>query len=71
MLGSRPGGLLRVTHLENDGEWLYRQALALEAEGIVGKDLSSTNQPGVRSLQWPNIKRPGAVPPERFHFASR
>ena len=68
LLSSRPEGLLRVTHLETDGEWLYQQALALELEGIVAKDLASTYQPGVRSLQWLKVKRPGAVPPERFHF---
>ena len=71
LLSSRPEGLLRVTHLETDGEWLYRQALALELEGIVAKDLSSRYLPGVRSTAWLKIKRPGAVPAERFHFGSR
>ena len=71
LLGSRPEALLRVTHLENDGEWLYQQAVALGLEGIVAKDLSSTYQPGVRSLQWLKIKRPGAAPSERFHLGSR
>jgi len=63
--------ILRVGYLETRGEWLYQQALALELEGIVAKNLESTYQPGVRSWDWLKIKRPGAVPPERFHFGSR
>lgn len=33
LLSSRPEALLRMTHLENDGEWLCLQAAALELEG--------------------------------------
>ena len=42
-------------------------ALALLLEGVViGKGLDFQYFPGVRSPNWLKIKRPGAVPPERF-----
>jgi bifunctional non-homologous end joining protein LigD len=47
--------------------WLYARALELELEGIVGKRADSTYTPGERSRDWFKLKRPGAVPPERFH----
>ena len=46
---------------------MYRAALELSLEGIVAKRLASTYQPGVRSRDWLKIKRPGAVPAERFN----
>jgi bifunctional non-homologous end joining protein LigD len=49
-----------------DGEAMYRAALELQLEGIVAKRLTAPYQPGVRSPDWRKIKRPGAVPAERF-----
>jgi len=46
--------------------WLYEQALAHQLEGIVGKREDSIYEPGVRSKSWFKLKRPGAVPAERF-----
>jgi bifunctional non-homologous end joining protein LigD len=65
LLSDPPAGLLYVADVD-DGEWLYDNALALNLEGIVGKRASSTYQAGVRSRDWVKVKRPGAVPPERF-----
>lgn len=58
----------RVLHVSGteDGAWLYKTALQIELEGVVGKRLGSTYQDGVRSADWFKVKRPGAVPPERF-----
>lgn len=50
----------------DDGDWLYRQALALKLEGIVAKRAGSLYADGRRSHDWVKVKRPGAVPPERF-----
>lgn len=47
--------------------WLYEHALSLKLEGIVGKLAQSKYRPGVRTTDWFKLKRPGAVPPERFH----
>ena len=58
--------MLLVGALDLEGEWLYRQALALQLEGIVAKRLDSQYFPGIRTPDWLKIKRPGAVPPERF-----
>jgi len=58
--------VLLVGTLDTEGEWLYQQALALRLEGIVGKRLDSLYFPGIRSSDWLKVKRPGAVPPERF-----
>jgi bifunctional non-homologous end joining protein LigD len=58
--------VLVVGTLDTEGEWLYQQALALNLEGIVGKHLDSHYFPGIRSSDWLKVKRPGAVPPERF-----
>lgn len=63
--------IIAVGYLESAGKQLYAQALALELEGIVAKDLASPYVPGVRSADWLKIKRPGAVPAERFKFSSR
>jgi len=57
--------LLFVQSVE-DGAWLYRQALELELEGIVGKRAGNAYRCGNRSPDWVKIKRPGAVPPQRF-----
>jgi ATP-dependent DNA ligase len=47
-----------------------RGCLALELEGIVGKRKDSIYMPGERTGDWRKVRRPGAVPPERFRFAS-
>ncbi|GLC97845.1 DNA ligase [Cupriavidus sp. TA19] len=65
LLGQAAPGLLFVDSVE-DGAWLYGHALALGLEGVVGKRAGSTYQAGERSSDWLKIKRPGAVPPERF-----
>ncbi|WP_260501708.1 hypothetical protein [Aquabacterium sp. J223] len=57
--------VMRVTGFVGQGVWLFEQAKALELEGIVAKRLASPYAGG-RSLDWLKIKRPGAVPPERF-----
>ncbi|AZG14917.1 hypothetical protein EHF44_16650 [Cupriavidus pauculus] len=65
LLRSHGGQVLHVTGVD-DGDWLYRSALELKLEGVVGKRLGSPYQNGVRSADWIKVKRPGAVPPERF-----
>jgi bifunctional non-homologous end joining protein LigD len=52
--------------VENPVSWLYTHALALELEGVVGKLADSPYVPGERTKYWFKLKRPGAVPPERF-----
>lgn len=64
--------VLYARHISGDdvGEpvsWLYARALELELEGIVAKRADSLYRPGERSPDWFKLKRPGAVPPERFH----
>ncbi len=65
MLRSRSDQVLLVTGVDN-GRWLYQSALDLKLEGVVGKRQGSAYQDGVRSPDWIKVKRPGAVPPERF-----
>lgn len=65
LLRSHGGQVLHVTGVD-DGDWLYRSALELSLEGVVGKRLGSPYRDGVRSADWIKVKRPGAVPPERF-----
>jgi bifunctional non-homologous end joining protein LigD len=65
LLADPPPGLLYVQDID-DGEWLYDNALALNLEGIVGKRAGSTYQDGARSRDWVKVKRPGAVPAQRF-----
>lgn len=65
LLRSHGGQVLHVTGVD-DGDWLYRSALELKLEGVVGKRLGSPYRDGVRSTDWVKVKRPGAVPPERF-----
>ena len=57
--------LLLVTAVD-DGKWLYRSAVALNLEGVVGKRRGSSYQDGARSPDWIKVKVPGSVPPERF-----
>ncbi|UGQ45069.1 ATP-dependent DNA ligase [Massilia endophytica] len=68
--------VLYVQHLDgsevtNPLSWLYTHALELKLEGIVGKRADSVYEPGVRSPNWFKLKRPGAVPPERFQRSKR
>lgn len=60
-----PDTLLFVDWVE-DGDWLYQQALALKLEGIVAKRAGSPYAAGKRSSDWVKVKRPGAIPAERF-----
>ena len=55
-----------MQHVVGEGNWLFERVLALELEGIVAKRLDSTYKSGERTREWLKIKRPGAVPPERF-----
>jgi bifunctional non-homologous end joining protein LigD len=55
-----------IDQVADHGEAMYRVALQLSLEGIVAKRLASPYRPGVRSRDWLKIKRPGAVPAERF-----
>lgn len=61
-----PPHLLFLDHIETEGEWLFRQAVGLSLEGIVAKRADSIYEPGVRSQAWQKIKRPGAIPAQRF-----
>ena len=55
-----------VDQVPEHGEAMFKAALELGLEGIVAKRLHAPYQPGVRSRDWLKIKRPGAVPAERF-----
>lgn len=66
LLAARPASVLYVSGIDADGEGLYEQAVALRLEGIVAKRLRSHYVPGERSADWIKIKRPGAVPAQRF-----
>lgn len=61
-----PHGVVAISHVLADGEWLYASAVALGLEGIVRKRLASTYQFGTRSLDWLKIKPKRAVPAQRF-----
>ncbi len=67
ILRSHSGRVLHVAGVE-DGLWLYRSALGLKLEGVVGKRLGSTYQDGKQSADWIKVNRPGAVPPKRFEL---
>jgi bifunctional non-homologous end joining protein LigD len=58
--------VLLVQDMPDKVAWLYEQALALQLEGIVAKRLDSPYLAGVRSDNWLKIKRPGAIPAQRF-----
>lgn len=55
-----------IHQVPEHGEAMYRAAVKLGLEGIVAKRLMSPYRPGVRSRDWLKVKRPGAVPKERF-----
>lgn len=65
LLVDPPPGLLYVQDVD-DGEWPYDNALALNLEGIVGKRAGSKYAVGIRSPDWVKVKRPGAMPAQRF-----
>ena len=58
--------VLLVKDLPGRGKWLYEQARELRLEGIVSKRLDSEYLSGIRTDNWVKVKRPGAVPAERF-----
>jgi bifunctional non-homologous end joining protein LigD len=66
LLTPAPPAVLYVGHLEDGGNRLYAQACALQLEGIVCKRLGSPYVGGERNGDWLKVKRPGAVPAERF-----
>lgn len=59
--------VLVVDLIPEQGEALYQHVLALKLEGLVAKRLDSPYRPGERSMDWLKIKRPGAVPAQRFN----
>lgn len=63
--------LLVVDAIPEEGLQMYSMAVQLQLEGLVAKHEASTYEPGERSPMWRRIKRPGAVPPERFAHARR
>lgn len=68
---TQPDHTLYVQHFTADDvespiSWLYKQALELHLEGVVAKLANSAYEPGIRTPYWFKLKRPGAVPPERF-----
>jgi bifunctional non-homologous end joining protein LigD len=66
LLVEPPHSVLLVQDMPDKVEWLYRQAIALELEGIVAKRLDSVYLSGQRSNAWLKIKRPNAIPAQRF-----
>jgi bifunctional non-homologous end joining protein LigD len=66
LLTPAPDASLYVGHVVDAGAELYAHACALHLEGIVCKRLGSPYASGERNGNWLKVKRPGAVPPERF-----
>lgn len=71
LLDPAPPNVLYARHIDATTadapvSWLYERALGLKLEGVVGKLAQSKYRPGVRTTDWFKLKRPGAVPPERF-----
>jgi bifunctional non-homologous end joining protein LigD len=66
LLVEPPQSVLLVQDMPDKVEWLYHQAIALELEGIVAKRLDSVYLSGQRSNAWLKIKRPNAIPAQRF-----
>ena len=66
LLTPAPPSVLYVSHLEEGGDTLYAHACTLRLEGIVCKRLGSPYADGQRNGDWLKVKRPGAIPPERF-----
>lgn len=71
-----PEHTLYVQHMSSDDvdrpiSWLYDHALQLHLEGVVAKRADSIYRPGERVREWFKLKRPGAVPKERFKHKTR
>ena len=71
ILESAPSSVLYARHISSEDcdapvTWLFEHALTLQLEGVVGKLADSPYLPGQRSPLWFKLKRPGAVPPDRF-----
>ena len=71
LLTPAPPHILFAKHVtaamvSNPVSWLFDHALTLRLEGVVGKLANSVYLPGERTTAWFKLKRPGAVPPERF-----
>jgi bifunctional non-homologous end joining protein LigD len=66
LLTPPPHGVLYVGHVAEGAAELYEHACVLQFEGIVCKRLGSPYASGERNGDWLKIKRPGAVPAERF-----
>ena len=60
---------LVVQSIPDIGTALFAHAVALELEGIVAKRKDSIYVPGARTEDRRKVRRPGAVPAERFRFA--
>jgi bifunctional non-homologous end joining protein LigD len=58
--------LLVVESVPEGGLTLYAAVVQLKLEGLVAKQCDSPYLAGQRSSMWRKLKRPGAVPPERF-----
>ncbi|GAB3644749.1 ATP-dependent DNA ligase [Ramlibacter alkalitolerans] len=58
--------VLLVLDLPAEARLFQEFVLGLELEGFMAKKRVSTYQQGTRSADWLKIKRPGAVPPQRF-----
>lgn len=58
--------LLVVDSIAEVGLDLYAAAVQLQLEGLVAKRCDSPYVPGERCDLWKKLKRPGAIPPERF-----
>lgn len=72
ILDPPPPNVLYARHIDSGTDaapvsWLFAHALGLKLEGVVAKLAQSPYEPGVRTTAWFKLKRPGAVPPERFH----
>ncbi|TFZ00603.1 hypothetical protein EZ313_19300 [Ramlibacter henchirensis] len=63
--------LLVVQSIPAEGLDLYAAALKLELEGLMAKRCDSDYVPGQRSSCWRKLKRPGAIPAERFAHKCR
>lgn len=60
--------ILVVDSIPEMGIELYSAAATMKLEGVLAKRCDSDYVPGVRCDLWRKVKRPGAVPPERFSF---
>ena len=63
--------LLVVDSLQGVGLELYALAVKYELEGLVANRCDSTYLSGERCELWRKLKRPGAVPAERFAHKGR